>query len=140
MLSTTAVSNRSLPYGSIISKILRYFHVPLSESVFVETKKLGREIISGFGFYLKQGQWVKVSSSKNEDTLVAPDGNRMLNDVYSKEELPDFRLGTRPRAPRRTAATQAAAAPPTAAASSQDDEAADPAMPPAASAIPEDRF
>ena len=139
MLSTTAVSNRSLPYGSIISKILRYFLVPLSEPVFVETKKLGREIISGIGFHLKQGQWVKVSSSKNADTLVAPDDNRMLNDVYSEEELPDFRLGTRPRAPRRAAATLAAA-PPTAAASSQDDEAANPAMPPAASAVPEDRL
>ena len=66
----------------------------------------------------------------------------MLNDVYSEEELPDFRLGTRPRAPRRAAATPAATAatPPTAAASSQDDEATDPDMPPAASAIPEDRF
>ena len=109
---------------------------------------MGREIISGIGFLLKQGQWVKVSSSKNADTLVAPDDNRMLNDVYSEEELPDFRLGTRPRAPRRAAATpaaaaaapQAAEAPPTAAASSQDDAAADPAMPPAASAVPEDHF
>ena len=54
MLSTTAVSNRSLPYGSIISKILQYFHVPLTEPVYVETKKLGREIISGIGFHLKQ--------------------------------------------------------------------------------------
>ena len=152
MLSTTAVSNRSLPYGSNISKIFRYFHVPMTEPIFVETKKLGREIISGFGFHLKQGQWIKVSSSKNADTLVAPNDNRMLNDVYSEEELPDFRLGTRPRAPRRAAATraatasaaaatsQAAEAPPTAAASSQDDEAADPAMPPPASAVPEDRF
>ena len=39
----------------------------------------------------------------------------MLNDVYSEDELPDFRLGARPRAPRRAAI---------AAASSQDDEPA----------------
>ena len=134
MLSTTVVSNRSLPYGSIISKILRYFHVSLTEPVFVETKKLGMEIISGIGFHLKQDKWVKVSSSKNEDTLVAPDDNHMLNDVYSEDELPDFRLGTRPRAPRRAAAASAAAA------SSQDDKPVDPAMPPAASAIPDDCF
>ena len=134
ILSTTAVSNRSLPYESIISKILRYFHIPLTEPVFVETKKLGREMISGIGFYLKQGKWVKVSSSKNEDILVAPDDNRMLNEVYSEDELLDFRLGTRPHAPRRAAAASAATT------SSQDDEPADPAMPPAASAVLEDRF
>lgn len=38
MLSTAAVSNRSLTYGSIISKILRHFHVLLTEPVYVETK------------------------------------------------------------------------------------------------------
>ena len=134
MLSTTAVSNRSLPYGSIISKILRYFHVPLTEPVYVETKKLVREIISGIGFHLKQGKWVKVTSSKNEGTLVALDDSRMLNVVYSEDELPDFRLGSRPRAPSRAAATS------TTASSSQDDEPAGPAMPPAASAILEDHF
>ena len=128
-LSTTVVSNRSLPYGSIISKILRYFLVPLTEPIFMETKMLGREIISGIGFHLKQGKWVKVSFSKSEDTLVALDDNRMLNDVYSDDELPDFRLGTQPRTPRRAAVT-----------SSQDDEPADPAMPPASSTVPEDRF
>ena len=51
MLSIPAVSNRSLPYGSIISKILLYFHVLLTKLVYVETKKLGREIISGIGFH-----------------------------------------------------------------------------------------
>ena len=104
MLSTLALSNRSLLYGSIISKILRHFHVHLTKPIYVETKKLGREIISGIGFYLRQGKWIKVTSSKNEDTLGAPDDNRMLNDVYSEDELPDFRLGARPRAPRHAAA------------------------------------
>ena len=51
MLSTPTVSNMSLPYGSIVSKILRHFHVPLTEPVYVETKKMGREIISGIGFH-----------------------------------------------------------------------------------------
>ena len=76
----------------------------------------------------------------------------MLNDVYSEDELPDFRLGARPRVPRRAAATAAAsvaapaavsaAAPAaaSAAASSQDDEPAETAVPPTASTVPADRF
>ena len=71
MLSTTIVTNRSLPYGSIITRILRYFHVPLTERVYVESHKFGREIISAIGFFKKRGKWVKTQSSKNEDTLVA---------------------------------------------------------------------
>ena len=47
ILSTPAVSNQSLPYGSIISKILRHFDVPLIEPVYVETKKLGMEYDNG---------------------------------------------------------------------------------------------
>ena len=90
MLSIPAVSNKSLPYGSIISKILRHFHVPLTELVYVESKKIGREIISGIGFHRRQGKWINVTSSKNEDTLVDPDDNCMLNDVYFEDELLDF--------------------------------------------------
>lgn len=90
MLSTSAVTNRSLSYGSIISRILRHFHVLLTEPVYVETKKLGKEIISEIGFHWRQGKWVNVKSSKNEEILVASDNDRMLNDVYSKDELPDF--------------------------------------------------
>lgn len=43
MLTTPVVTNRLLPYGSIITKILRYFRVHVSELVFVETKKLRGE-------------------------------------------------------------------------------------------------
>ena len=107
---------------------MRHFHVPLTEPVYVETKKMGREIISGIGFHWRQGKWIKVTSSKNEDTLVALDDNRMLNDVYSEDEFPDFRLGARPRAPHRAVA------------SSQDDEPAVPAVPHAASSASEDRL
>ena len=104
MLSTPVVTNRSLPYGSIITRILRYFHVRITEPVYVMSHKLGREIIYAIGFFKKRGKWVKTQSSKNEDTLVAPEDDRMLNDVYSEDELPDFCLGARPRAPRRVAA------------------------------------
>ena len=124
MLSIPAVSNRSLPYGSIISKILWYFHVLLTKHVYVETQKLGREIISGIGFHWRQSKWIKVKFSKNEDTLVALEDDRMLNDIYSDDELPDFWLGARPCAHR-----QAAAAP------SQDKETAEPVVPTAAPLI-----
>ena len=56
----------------------------------------------------------------------------MLNDVYSEDELPDFRLGARPRVPHREPAPAAAA--------SQDDEPTETVVPPTASAVLEDRF
>lgn len=36
--------------------------------------------------------------------MAAPEDNQMLNDIYSEEELPDFRLRAGPRAPRRVTA------------------------------------
>ena len=151
MLSIPTVINRSLPYGSIITRILRYFHVPITEPVYVESRKLGREIISAIKFFKKHVKWVKTQSSKNEDTLVAPEDDRMLNDIYSEDdrmlndiyseddrmlndiysedELPYFRLGGRPHAPRRAAAIP-----------SQDEEPAEPAVPPASSSVSEDHF
>ena len=65
MLSTPAVTNRSLPYGNMITRILRYFKVPITKYVFVETRKLGREIISAIGYFRKRRKWVKTQSSKN---------------------------------------------------------------------------
>lgn len=135
MLSTPKVSNRSIPYGSIITRILNHFQVPIVELVFLETRKLGREIIYAIRFFKKRGKWEQTISSKNEDTLLAPEDDRMLNDVYSEDELPDFRLGARPRVPRRAAAPAAPEA-----AASQDDEPIETVVPPAASAVPEDRF
>ena len=135
MLSTPRVSNRSLSYGNIITRILKYFRVLIVEHVYLETRKLGREIISAIRFFKKCEKWEKTTSSKNEDTLLAPEDDCMLNDVYSEDELPDFRLGARPRVPRKAAAPAASAA-----ASSQDDELAEPAVPPIASAVPEDCF
>ncbi|KAH9792871.1 hypothetical protein KPL71_004323 [Citrus sinensis] len=135
MLSTPKVTNQSLPYGSIITRILKFFRVPINKPVYLETRKLGREIISTIGFFKKRGKWEKTTSSKNEDTLLTPDDDCMLNDVYSEDELPDFYLGARPRVPRRAAAAAPVAA--LSAASSQDDE---PAVLLAASTIPADHI
>ena len=90
-------------------------------------------------FFQKRGKWEKITSSKNEDTLFAPEDDRMLNDIYSEDELPDFRLRARPRVPRRAAVTPPPP-PASVAAASQDDEPAEPAVPPATSTIPADHF
>lgn len=105
MLTTPAMTNWSLPYSNIITKILRHFNVPLTEPVYTKTKNLGREIISSTRFHKSHGKWVKTLSYRNEDTLVASEDDRILNDIYSEDELPNFWLGTRPHAPRRAAAT-----------------------------------
>ena len=44
MMSTPKVSNQSLPYGSIITRILKHFRVPIAEPVYLETRKLARSI------------------------------------------------------------------------------------------------
>lgn len=41
MLTSPGVSNWSLPYGSIITRIRNHFHVSLTEPIHVEIKKLG---------------------------------------------------------------------------------------------------
>lgn len=83
------------PYGSIITRILKEFHVPFWELVFDVTKKLGGEAITALGFYKRRGQWGKTSSVKNQDTFVAAEDDLMLNNIYMADELPDFRLGAR---------------------------------------------
>ena len=107
MLFTSAVNSRLLPYGSIITRILRHFRIPITEPVYDETKRLGREIILEIGFHKRNGEWVKTASSKNEDTLLASKDNSMLNDIYFADKLPNFRLGARPRVPLQATATQA---------------------------------
>lgn len=91
MLFTPAMSNRLLPYGSIITRILRHFRIPITKLIYDESKRLGSEIILGIGFHRSNGEWVKVTSSKNEDTLLAPEDDCILNDIYSANQLPDFR-------------------------------------------------
>ncbi|KAH9649201.1 Integrase catalytic domain-containing protein [Citrus sinensis] len=101
MLSTPAVNHRLLPYGSIITKILRRFEVPLLDTRHMETRWIGPEAMTSIGFSRKNGEWIKTSNSKNRDTLIAPEDDRMLNDIYPPDRLPDFRLGAHPHPPRR---------------------------------------
>ncbi|KAH9791779.1 homogentisate geranylgeranyltransferase [Citrus sinensis] len=100
------VNHRLLPYGSIITKILRRFEVPLLDAGYTETKRIGPEDMSSIGFSRRNGKWIKTSTSKNRDTLIAPEDDRMLNDVYSPEQLSDFKLGAHPPPPRRRSVPQ----------------------------------
>ena len=94
MLSTLVVNHRLLPYGSIISKILRHFDVPLQDVVYTKTKLIGPKAMTSIDFSRKNRKWIKTSTSKNRDTLIAPEDYRMLNDIYTPDQLSDFRLGT----------------------------------------------
>lgn len=96
VLSTSTVTNRSFPYGSIITRILRHFQIPLTEPVFIKIRKLGKEIISGISFHSRHGECVKTPPSRNKDTLAAREDDRVFNDVYPEDQLPDLRLGARP--------------------------------------------
>ena len=87
MLSTPTVNNRLLPYGSIITRILRHFRIPITELVYDETKRLRGEIILGISFHRCNGEWVNITSSKNEDTLLGPEVDRLLNDIYSTNQF-----------------------------------------------------
>ena len=100
MLSTPAVNHRLLPYDSIITKILQRFEVPLLDVGYTETRQIGPEAMTGIDFSRKNGKWIKTKNSKNRDTLIAPEDNRMLNDVYPPNQLPDFQLGAHPPPPR----------------------------------------
>ncbi|KAH9724699.1 hypothetical protein KPL70_007586 [Citrus sinensis] len=101
MLSTPAVNHRLLPDGSIITKILQRFKVPLLDTGHMETQRIGPEAMTSISFSRKNGVWIKTSNSKNRDTLIAPEDDRMLNDIYPSDQLPDFRLGALPHPPRR---------------------------------------
>uniref|UniRef100_A0A1S8ACQ5 Uncharacterized protein n=1 Tax=Citrus limon TaxID=2708 RepID=A0A1S8ACQ5_CITLI len=72
----------------------------------VETKRIHDKAITGIDFYKKNKELIKTPTSKNQDTLVAPEHDRMLNDVYPLDQLPDFRLGAKPPPPRRGSISQ----------------------------------
>lgn len=53
--------NKLIPYCSIITRILHHFILPLYESVYKESKKLGGETISTIGFHRRNEEWVKTT-------------------------------------------------------------------------------
>ena len=75
--------------------------MPLLDTGHMETRRIGPEAMTSIDFSRKNGEWIKTKNSKNRDTLIAPEDNQMLNDVYPPDKLPDFRLGAHPHPPRR---------------------------------------
>ncbi|XP_052297087.1 extensin-like [Citrus sinensis] len=67
----------------------------------METRRIGLEAMTSINFSRKNGQWIKTKNSKNQDTLIAPEDDRVLNDVYTPDQLPDFRLRAHPPPSRR---------------------------------------
>lgn len=100
ILSTSKVSNILFFYRSIITRILHHSRVPLCESFYEKSKKLSGKVIIALGFHMRNKEWVKTTFIKNQDTLVAPKCDKVLNDVYSIDQLPDSRLGASSQKPR----------------------------------------
>lgn len=47
-----------------------------------------------------------MTSSKNQDTLVAAEDDRVVNNIYNIDQLLNFLLRARPQVPQRTVAAQ----------------------------------
>ncbi|KAH9717278.1 hypothetical protein KPL71_021758 [Citrus sinensis] len=107
MLSIPALITRSLPYGHFITRILKFFKVPILEPSCRPSKGIGDEVIVGLGFEWKDGTWVKYSD--NKFTFLAPSDDRPLNAVIPADQLPVFSLLFRGQRRRRVSSTVASA-------------------------------
>ncbi|KAH9763010.1 hypothetical protein KPL70_001029 [Citrus sinensis] len=107
MLSIHALITRSLPYGHFITRILKFFEVPILEPSCRPSKGIGDEVIVGLGFEWKDGTWVKYSD--NKFTFLAPSDDRPLNAVIPTDQLPVFSLSFRGQRRRRVSSTVASA-------------------------------
>ncbi|KAH9763753.1 hypothetical protein KPL70_001275 [Citrus sinensis] len=116
MLSIPALITRSLPYGHFITRILKFFEVPILEPSCRPSKGIGDEVIVGLGFEWKDGTWVKYSD--NKFTFLALSDDRPLNAVIFADQLPVFSLSFRGQRRRRVSSTVASAPSASASASS----------------------
>ncbi|KAH9801446.1 hypothetical protein KPL71_001040 [Citrus sinensis] len=107
MLSIPALITRSLPYGHFITRILKFFEVPILEPSCRPSKGIGDEVIVGLGFEWKDGTWVKYSD--NKFTFLAPSDDRPLNAVIPTDQLPVISLSFRGQRRRRVSSTVASA-------------------------------
>ncbi|KAH9672866.1 hypothetical protein KPL70_017899 [Citrus sinensis] len=107
MLSIPALITRSLPYGHFITRILKFFEVPILEPSYRPSKGIGDEVIVGLGFEWKDDTWVKYSD--NKFTFLAPSDDRPLNAVIPADQLPVFSLSFRGQRRRRVSSTVALA-------------------------------
>ncbi|KAH9697684.1 hypothetical protein KPL71_023711 [Citrus sinensis] len=99
MLSIPKLITRSLPYGHFITRILKFFDVPIKEPSCRLSKGIGDDVIFGLGFEWKNGTWVKYT--ENKFTFLAPSDDRPLNSVVPADQLPIFSLSFRGQRRRR---------------------------------------
>ena len=59
MLSTPCIAKRSLAYASIITLILKYFRVLITEPTFLNPMELGDEVIANLRFIWMENRWYK---------------------------------------------------------------------------------
>ncbi|KAH9763962.1 Integrase catalytic domain-containing protein [Citrus sinensis] len=116
MLSIPALITRSLPYGHFITRILKFFEVPILEPSCRPSKGIGDEVIVGLGFEWKDDTWVKYSD--NKFTFLAPSDDRPLNVVIPADQLLIFSLSFRGQRRRRVSSMVASAPSASASASS----------------------
>ncbi|KAH9724358.1 CCHC-type domain-containing protein [Citrus sinensis] len=107
MLSIPALITRSLPYGHFITRILKFFEVPILEPSYRPSKGIGDEVIIRLGFEWKDGTWVKYND--NKFTFLAPSDYRLLNAVIPADQLSVFSLSFRGQRRRRVSSTVASA-------------------------------
>ncbi|KAH9704714.1 hypothetical protein KPL70_011578 [Citrus sinensis] len=93
MLSIPKLITRSLPYGHFITRILKYFDVPIQEPSCRPSKGIGDDVIFGLGFEWKNGTWVKYT--ENKFTFFALSDDRPLNTVVPADQLLIFSLSFR---------------------------------------------
>ncbi|KAH9685489.1 Integrase catalytic domain-containing protein [Citrus sinensis] len=99
MLSIPKLITRSLLYGHFITRILKFFDVPIKEPLCRPSKGIGDDAIVGLGFEWKNGTLVKYS--ENKFTFLAPSDDRPLNVVVPADQLPIFSLSFRGQRRRR---------------------------------------
>ena len=59
MLSALGIASWYLPFGSIITRILKHFRVPITKPTFLSPKELEDEAIANLGFLWVEDQWIK---------------------------------------------------------------------------------
>ena len=89
MLTTPSLAKRSFPYASIITRIVQYFQVLITEPTFLNSRELGDETIANLGFYWRDNRWYKDQRNKKV-TEIAPIDHHFFNNVLSPHLLPDL--------------------------------------------------
>ena len=87
MLSTQCVVKRSISYASIITRILKYFLVLITEPTFLNPRELGDEVIANLRFIWVENRWYKDWRYKLNVTEIAPTYHHFFNDVFPPHKL-----------------------------------------------------